>query len=224
MHEFYFVCQDKGLHDGRHVEEGDADDSYSGAVRESSTAFDRPSLSSISKSLSYPEMSKVAISVSGTTSSHSNESESSRILSSSGMVMKIRPSLEGRVAGMSLPMQSPNSVRVSVLRSGSIGSLEDLSNNPGDNEPGASSQQPFAGKIGGFILHNNNSTVEGKHVRASSNPNFNASEVQLHINIPWEMFRDKTVQSDKEVEFSFDLNRDNFTVGIVIVAGMVCMF
>lgn len=199
-----------------------------GAAYESSkTAKDREIMTAISKSVSYPDVNKLAVSVSGTSPSNSNDSESSRILSSSGMIMKIRPSLDGRVAGASLPVLSPNSVRVSVLRNGSLGSLEDLNN---ENEPGSSNHQSFSSKNGGtgFILHHNINMVEGKgaylfntekHVWASSNPNFNASEVQLHIHIPWEMFRDKTVQSDKEVEFSFDLNRDNFTVMVTIQYG-----
>ena len=205
------------------MEEGDADDSYMGAVYNlSKTVKDREITTAISKSLSYPDMSKLAVSVSGTSPSNSNESESSRILSSSGMIMRIRPSLDGRATGASLPVLSPNSVRVSVLRNGSLGSLEDLNN---ENEPGSS----FSSKNGGFILHHNISMVEGKgaylfntekHLWASSNPNFNASEVQLHIHIPWEMFRDKSVQSDKEVEFSFDLNRDNFTVWSPVIDGL----
>lgn len=212
------------------MEEGDADDSYMGSVYDSSkTVKDREiTTTAISKSLSYyPDISKLAVSVSGTSPSNSNESESSRILSSSGMIMRIRPSLDGRATGASLPVLSPNSVRVSVLRNGSLGSLEDLNNN--ENEPGSSNHQSFSSKNGGFIFHHNISMVEGKggaylfntekHLWASSNPNFNASEVQLHIHIPWEMFRDKTVQSDKEVEFSFDLNRDNFTVWSPLIDG-----
>jgi len=91
----------------------------------------------------------------------------------------------------------------------SMSALEELNREDKDIEPAASSSTTTT------VV---NSLVR-QHIRTnSSNSNTNSStmarskEVQLQIKIPSDLFVDKSVESDKEVEFTFDLVQDDFSV------------
>ena len=101
------------------------------------------------------------------------------------------------------PLQSPSSLKLSVLR----GSVDESHSQSSSNHSLRSSNSFLLQKV----VHNSSGSGEGngREYDAQLQP---SSEVLLQINIPCEMFRDKTVKSDKEVEFSFDMNNDNFAV------------